>query len=107
MKVLCYQIKPNGVVRTGTHAAKDDVTDRWVKRLNTQYPDIRHWARRVNSDGTLMKRFYVTWCIRESSIVEAPDEQDAYDIVQRGDAPDGGSAYMCDTFTADEIERGE
>lgn len=107
MKVLCYQIKPNGVVKGWETAIDDDSADAFVKEFNEKYPNIRHWARRVNPDGTLMKRFYVTWCVRKSSIVEARDEQEAYDIMRRGDAPEGGSAYVCDSFTVDEIERGE
>jgi putative transposase len=82
----------------------------WNKLVNfTTYKaeETGKMIKLINPDGTLMKRFYVTWCVRKSSIVEARDEQEAYDIMQRGDVPEGGSAYVCDSFAVDEIERGE
>lgn len=100
-------MKPNGIVKGWETPIDDDSADAFVKELNEKYPNIRHWVRRVNPDGTLMKQFYVTWCVRKSSIIEACDEQDAYNIMARGDAPEGESAYVCDSFTAEEIKYGE
>lgn len=107
MKVIVKRHKETGHVEIGDTPLENYVADVYVQDLREKFPEFGFWARRVNPDGTLMKRFYVTWCIRESSIVEARDEQEAYDIVQRGDEPEGGSAYVCNSFTADEIEHGD